>query len=483
MKPKKDFSEDENYKYLMLKKGDPIKSGQVFPLGYTDKRDKKKKKKRRSKKSLNSSKSGSSESIEEINEEFEDENYDYINKNNSDPGKSGTDMIINDENFKLFPKEEDSDSEIVEEEIITEELIAKIYGDKNEEMLREKNNMELNINTDITPISETLITKENKNTDDINYEEKIIKKEKKKKVLRLKFKENILFKYFNHKSLIAKMRVITLFILLFYIILMLINIFSYGFKKNKLNISCFEFIPSELTEKNSTSIFYQNKLFLSDRISLLFVQFLLIIPFTSIILSLIKNEYLPLKQFFKETSFYFPLSLALNIPIIIIGILKDKYENDDGSLSILFPIIFTLLTIIGFLCMGFILISSKNKKYKSITNLINISILCSFLTAFQLYCVLYSICLIIKSMNSQKTFIAEIVMSSIYFLFGIFMIISFKDIFFVLIVVIIELGLLYIKRNIAVTILNLSTTVFSFISIIINILKYKKKVFGLTHME
>ena len=204
MKPKKDFSEDENYKYLMLKKGDPIKSGQVFPLGYTDKRDKKKKKKRRSKKSLNSSKSGSSESIEEINEEFEDENYDYINKNNSDPGKSGTDMIINDENFKLFPKEEDSDSEIVEEEIITEELIAKIYGDKNEEMLREKNNMELNINTDITPISETLITKENKNTDDINYEEKIIKKEKKKKVLRLKFKENILFKYFNHKSLISK---------------------------------------------------------------------------------------------------------------------------------------------------------------------------------------------------------------------------------------------------------------------------------------
>ena len=300
MKPKKDFSEDENYKYLMLKKGDPIKSGQVFPLGYTDKRDKKKKKKRRSKKSLNSSKSGSSESIEEINEEFEDENYDYINKNNSDPGKSGTDMIINDENFKLFPKEEDSDSEIVEEEIITEELIAKIYGDKNEEMLREKNNMELNINTDITPISETLITKENKNTDDINYEEKIIKKEKKKKVLRLKFKENILFKYFNHKSLIAKMRVITLFILLFYIILMLINIFSYGFKKNKLNIFCFEFIPSELTEKNSTSIFYQNKLFLSDRISLLFVQFLLIIPFTSIILSLIKNEYLPLKQFFKS---------------------------------------------------------------------------------------------------------------------------------------------------------------------------------------
>ena len=279
------------------------------------------------------------------------------------------------------------------------------------------------------------------------------------------------------------MRVITLFILLFYIILMLINIFSYGFKKNKLNIFCFEFIPSELTEKNSTSIVYQNKLFLSDRISLLFVQFLLIIPFGSIILSLIKNEYLPLKQFFKETSFYFPLSLALNIPIIIIGILKDKYENDDGSLSILFPIIFTLLTIIGFLCMGFILISTKNKKYKSITNLINISILCSFLTAFQFYCVLFSICLIIKSMNVQKTFIAEIVMSSIYFLFGIFMIISFKDIFFVLIVVIIELGLLYIKRNIAVTILNLSTTVFSFISIIINILKYKKKVFGLTHME
>ncbi len=264
---------------------------------------------------------------------------------------------------------------------------------------------------------------------------------------------------------------------------MLINIFSYGFKKNKLNIFCFEFIPSELTEKNSTSIFYQNKLFLSDRISLLFVQFLLIIPFTSIILSLIKNEYLPLKQFFKETSFYFPLTLALDIPIIILGIIKDKYENDDGSLSIVLPIIFTLLTLTGFLCMTFILLSAKNIKYKTISSLINISVLCSFLSAFQCYCFLYSVCLLIRSIYDKEIYIPEIIMGSIYFLFGIFIIISFKDIFYVTIVLIIELGLLYIKKNIAVTIVNLSTTFFSFSAIIINIFKYKKKVFGLTRFD
>jgi hypothetical protein len=74
-------------------------------------------------------------------------------------------------------------------------------------------------------------------------------------------------------------------------------------------------------------------------------------------------------------------------------------------------------------------------------------------------------------------------MGSIYFLFGIFIIISFKDIFYVTIVLIIELGLLYIKKNIAVTIVNLSTTFFSFSAIIINIFKYKKKVFGLTRFD
>ena len=475
MKPKENFLED----FLMTKNEESHKkSGKIFPLGYTDKRDAKKRKKRRSKKSLNSSKSGSSESIEEKDEELEDD-YDFMKiKNNSDPEKKN-EILIDDENFKLFSLNDDSDSEIVEEEIITEETIAKIYADKTDDILLEKNN--INLNNDISPISETLIVKTNKTNEEENKnnsEEKNIIKEQKRRIF--KYKDNILFKYFNHKSLISKMRIITLIILLIYIILLNINIYYYVFKKNKLTIFCFEFIPWEENDNNNIN---NHKLFLSDRISFFITQFLCGIPFISIIYLLIKNKYLPLKQFFKETSFYFPLTLALDIPIIILGIIKDKYENDDGSLSIVLPIIFTLLTLTGFLCMTFILLSAKNIKYRTISSLINISVLCSFLSAFQCYCFLYSVCLLIRSIYDKEIYIPEIIMGSIYFLFGIFIIISFKDIFYVTIVLIIELGLLYIKKNLAVTIVNLSTTFFSFSAIIINIFKYKKKVFGLTRFD
>ena len=85
----------------------------------------------------------------------------------------------------------------------------------------------IDINTDITPISETVIVKKNNsnNDDDKNKvnDNNIIVKEKKRRIL--KYKDNLLFKYFNHKSLIAKMRIITLIILLIYIALILISIF------------------------------------------------------------------------------------------------------------------------------------------------------------------------------------------------------------------------------------------------------------------
>lgn len=466
--------------YLITKNEDKKKSGQVYPLGYKDKRDVKRRKNRKSK---NSSKSGSSESIEEKDEELEDENLEFINKkNNSDPEKNNE--ILMKDNFKLFPLDEDSDSEIVEEEIITEDIIAKIYGDKTDDILLEKNN--INLTSDITPISETMIVNTNKmkEEDKLNNsdEKNIMIKLKKRRIL--KFKDNILFKYFNHKSLIAKMRIITLIILLTYIILLNINIFIYVFSNTKLTIFCFEFIKSEeLSEENTHTEKYYHKLFLSDRNSFFIIQILCGVPFISIIYSLLKNEYLPLKQFFKQTSFYFPLSLALNIPIIILSIINDEYENEDGTISIVLPIIFTLLTFIGFLSMSFILLGSKHLKYKSISSFINIGILCSFLTAFQCYCFFYNICLIIRAIYKKEMFIPEIVMGVIYFLIGIFIIVSFRDIFYVIIVVIIELGLLYIKKNIAVTIINLATTFFSFAAVIINIFKYKKKVFGLTRFD
>ena len=465
MKPKDNLIEN----LLIVKKEDKEEQkGKIFPLGYTDKRAIKKRKHR---KSHNSSKSGSSESIEEKNEELEDEDN---NKNNSDPEKKN-ELLINDENLQLFPiNDSDSDSEIIEEEIITEETIAKIYADKTDQIFLEENKIDLN--RDISPLSETVIVK--KNNQDMedntsNSNDKIIIKEKKRRIL--KYKDNLLFKYFNHKSLIAKMRIITLIILIVYITLIIISIFFYGLKKNKLTIFCFEFIEND---KKYNKGKYARKLFLSDRNSIITVQALCGIPFLSIIISLIKNEYLPLKQFFKETSFYFPLTMVINIPIFIIGLIKDEYENSDGSVGIALPIIFTLLTLIGFLSMTFILLTARERKYKSISNLINISILCSFFSSFECYSFLYSVCLLIRAIYDKPMYIPEIIMGIIYFLFGIFIIVSFKDIFYVFILVIINLGLLYIKKNIAVTIINLTLTFFGFAAIIINIFKYKKKVFG-----
>jgi hypothetical protein len=470
MKPKENFLED----YLMTKIEDNNKKkGNIFPLGYRDKRDSLKKHRRKSKKSSSSSKSGSSESIEEKNEDLED---DDLGKNNSDPGKNN-DILIGDKNFNLFPND-DSDSEIVEEEIITEETIAKIYADKTDQFILEKN--KIDINTDISPISETLIVKTNNTAENNNKsysDDNIIVKEKTRRIF--KYKDNILFKYFNHKSLIAKMRIITLIILLIYIFLVILSIFSYTFQKDKLNIFCFEFIENGDTQNPK----YRHKLFLSDRNSFFSVQILCSIPFISVVVALIKNNYLQLKQFFKITSFYFPLTLVLNIPIFILGIIKDEYENSDGSIGIVLPIIFTFLTLIGFLCMTFILLSAKNHKYKSVPSLINISILCSFFSSFELYSFLYNVCLLIRAIYGKEMYIPEIIMGIIFFLFGMFIMISFKDIFYVLVVCTIELGLLYIKKNIAVTIVNLSTTFFSFGSIIIHNLLYKKKIFGLSHMD
>ena len=133
--------------------------------------------------------------------------------------------------------------------------------------------------------------------------------------------------------------------------------------------------------------------------------------------------------------------------------------------------------------MTFILFGAKNIKYKSVSSLINISVLSSFLSAFQCYCFLFCICLLIRVFYNEELFIPEIIIGIIYFIFGIYIIIAFRDIFYLTVVVIIELGLLYIKKNIAVSIVNLLTTFLSFSAIIFNIFKYKKKVFGLVTFD
>jgi hypothetical protein len=507
MKPKDNFLED----LLIVKDNNkPEENGKIFPLGYTDKREVKKKK-RKHKKSRNSSKSGSSESIEEKNEELEDDNNKNINdKNENENEENKNDDFFTDNNLKKYVlNEDDSDSEIVEEEIISEEILAQIY--KNVE------NNEENINTNnivispITPISETIIKKEEEedNKIEVDIKEEEGKEQKKKKNEKIvKKRENLLFKYFNHKSLIGKLRIITLVVLIIYILLNITSIIAYIYKKEKKTIFCFEFLDysnnnktkteekenredNNINNNNNNENNNNERFFLSGLNSFILVNSLLLFVFISILSTLIKNEYLQLKQFFKGMSLYFPFTLVLNMPIFIIGIIQDKY-NDEKDPKIWTPIFFSILTFLGTILMGFVLIRKKQHKYKSISSLINISVLCSFLTAFECYSFIYCICFLIRSYfiksgnsNVELMSVPEIVAGVAYFAIGFFITTALKDIYFSFIVVIIEIGLLYVKKKYsnAVAFLNIITTFFTFASMIVTIFKYKKKVFGLTHVD
>ena len=498
MKENNNIEDDKNE--ILLKKPElkPKVFRQTFPLGYQDKRQRKYYKSRKSRKSKSSSKSASSESIEEKNEDLEDDdNFQDIN-NKSNNGETDNDsgnknILGNNDNINGHSLNDDSDSEIVEEEIITEEIIAQIY--KNEEMLREKNNQELNLNninnniiTPIIPISESIITK---NDDNINIKENknklkvIISKNKEKKEKIVKKKENILFKYFNHKSVIEKLRIITIIILTTYILLNTLSIFIYIYEKQKNIIFCFEFLGKNNKEDS------ENFFFLFDRNAFFLIQLLLSFTFISVINTLLRNEYLQLKHFFKEMSFYFPLTLILNMPIYIVGIFNNKYDDEEDP-KIWTSIFFTLLTLAGFYFMTNVLINVKRHKYKSISSLININILSSFLAAFECYSSIYCICLLMRSYfiksnkkNVEQMALPEIIAGFLLFSIGFFIIIAFKDIYFSFIVVIIEIGILFIRKyySIVLECFNIITTCLSFVSIIITIFKYKKRVFGLSHVD
>ena len=473
--------DNEQYQFLFKKQENEPKSYRMtFPLGYQDKRKRKFYRPRKSKNSKNSS--GSSESIEEKNEEFEDENSDYINNNNNSNDIDYKIGFLMDDNLKQNSLNEDSDSEIVEEEIISEETIAQIY--KNKEILMNNNNQDLNLNNNIiTPISETIIVKKEEiiNEKENNNKININNNKDKKKGKVIKKKENILFKYFNHKSLIQKLRIITFIVLIIYILLVLSSIIIYICNNQKKTLFCFEF----LNDKN------KNQFFLSDRNAFFIIYSFIFLGFISVIYSLIKNEYLQLKQFFKAMSLLFPLTLVLNMPIFIIGIIYNKYD-DENEPKIWIPILFSVLTLLGLYLMGNVFINSKRHKCKSISSLININILSSILTAFECYSFIYCICFLIKTyfiknekMNINLMSWIEIIAGILYFWIAFIIITAFKDIYFSSIVVVVEIGLLYIKKNYSITVvfLNIITTFFSFSSIIFTIFKFKKRVFGLYHVD
>ena len=285
----------------------------------------------------------------------------------------------------------------------------------------------------------------------------------------------------------------TITIIIIYIILVIISCVVFHIKRTDYPfLFCFEFSERNLiTEQDMAR--KENIYFLTDLNSFYLIHLVFLFLYISVCYMLIKGKKSDINYFFKDMSIFFICTLIFNIPIFIIGMLSEKFYGNH-----LKPMVFLCLTFCAFLCMIKIFIVAKRHKYKNITNLINVSILTSFMTAYQCYCFIF--CLCYSSMNFFKPEMMrdkednvkeypeiEIIASSIYFAIGIIIMTVFKDIFFVIAMAIIESGFLYAKKIsnylLTTTLVNLGLLSLNFASIIIIIFAYNKKVFRLKEKQ
>ena len=247
---------------------------------------------------------------------------------------------------------------------------------------------------------------------------------------------------------------------------------------------CFKFldrIPEQSQGRDNKDIIY----FLTDLNSFYIIHLVLFIIFISVCYLLIKGSESRIDYFFKDMSIFFVSTLIFNIPILFSGMFTDHFYG-----NFLQPVAYLILTFLGFLCMLKIYIVAKRHKYKKISSLINISILSSFMTAYQLYCFLFNFAYFYMNFYKPQINIkhkeypeVEIIAGCLYYAVGIVVMTVFKDIFFVIAMVIIENGLLYSKRQnhylVTIALVNISIVSLNFASVIILIFAYKKKIFHL----
>lgn len=301
-----------------------------------------------------------------------------------------------------------------------------------------------------------------------------------------KSKNNFKYHININKTLLKYLTLVTIIV---YIIVTFIScvVFHYRRDDNKPFLFCFEFldrIPQQSMDTASKDVIY----FLTDLNSFYIIHSVLLFIFISVCYLLIKGEESDIDDFFKDMSIFFFSTLIFNIPILISGMFSDTFYG-----SHLRTITYLILTLIGFIFMIKIYIVAKRHKYKNISRIINISVLSSFMTAYQCYCFIF--CLTYFYMNffkpnldDHKEYLeVEIIAGFVYFSIGIVCITVFKDIFFNIAIGNIEIGLLYSKRksdlSLVNTLINISFVSLNFASIIIVIFKYNKRIFRLKDME
>ena len=288
-------------------------------------------------------------------------------------------------------------------------------------------------------------------------------------------------KKFYDKIPVNILKTITIIMIILYIITGINGFIFFAIgREKKPFLFCFNFIKrydeSEIQQKDEE---YDIILFLTDLNSFCIIHFILLLNFIFLLITFFRNRENDVKNFFKDNSIFFPLTLFVNIPIFVLGIFSTFNDNSYWK-----NICFIILSGLGTLFMLKIYIKTKENKYKNKTRLINQGILSGIMFSFELYSFIYSICYLTTWGIGEKIIKLEIIPGVIYFVIGFFFTIFYKDIIFSITMLILEIGLLYIKKNdaLSVVIFNISAVFFNFSTIILTIFTYNKKVFNLAEI-
>ena len=274
---------------------------------------------------------------------------------------------------------------------------------------------------------------------------------------------------------------ITIIMIILYIITGIIGFFFFAKEReNRPFLFCFNFIKrydeSDIKQKDEE---YDIILFLTDLNSFCIIHVILLLNFIFLLITLFRNRENDVKNFFKDNSIFFPLTLFVNIPIFVLGIFSTINNNSYWK-----NICFIILSGLGTLFMLKIYIKTKENNYKNKTRLINQGILSGVFFSFELYSFIYNICYLTTWGIGEKIITLEIIPGVIYFVIGFFFTIFYKDIIFSITMLILETGLLYIKKSdaLSVVLFNISAVFFNFSTIILTIFTYNKKVFNLAEI-
>ena len=398
-------------------------------------------------------------------------------------------------------KEDLIDNKIIEEENKNEQMTKK---KEKKEIDEHYINLEVNNNNDYNNLIDKLLPSEDSNKSFENIIEDDIKRNDTAEFMFKKKRledDNDEYKYEDDDNYILKkssktklvihyklnrnfLRYSTLVTMIIYIIITIVSCIFFHIRRDKYPfLFCFKFIdriPEQKQDRAQTELIY----FLTDVNSFYILHFFLLVIFISICRLLIKGTKTEINYFFKNISIYFTLTLIFNIPIFINGMLTKSFYGSHLQSSF-----YLGLSLLSFLCMGKIYLVTKSHEYRNKTSLTNISILSSVMTAYQWYCFLFNVNFFILNFYKPQIYEnkeypgIEIAFNSIYLVIGIIVIIVYHDIFFCIVMLNMEIGLLYIKRKsnhvLAITIVNVAIISLNYASIISVIFRFNKKVFKL----